>query len=81
MAKVKRQIQRKYMNCSCDEMGSLLRETLKLINERSDGLLHIANETGVPFYWLRKFTYNEIPSPSVNRVQYLYEKLSGRTLL
>ncbi len=61
--------------------GTLMRETLRLLKARRETLVNISTETGIPFYWLRKFLGGEVDNPSVNRVQRLYEYLSGRTLL
>lgn len=68
-------------NLTCDRPGSLMSETLKLVNKEPRGLLAVTQRTGIPFYWLRKFAANRIPNPSVNRVQFLYEKLSGKKAL
>lgn len=61
----------------CDKPGSLIQATRRLL--LNDPRTHhaLAKELGVPFYWLRAFIADEIKAPSVNRVQYLYEKLSG----
>ncbi len=59
---------------------SLMTETQRLLKQRSRTLLDVANDTGIPFYWLRKFHYGEIDNPSVNRVQKLYEYLAGKKL-
>lgn len=58
-----------------------MQETLRLLKERTNTLDCIHKETGLPFYWLRKFAYGEIKDPSVNRVEKLYEYLSGRRLV
>ena len=60
-----------------DAQGSLLEETLKLL--QNTNLKKIHEETGLPYDWLRKLTSTE--NPSVNRVQRLYEHLTGKTLL
>lgn len=67
---------------SSESPMSLMLETLKLLKERGpeQTLPNIASETGIPFYWLRKFHYGEIKDPGVNRIQKLYEFLSGRPL-
>jgi len=64
-----------------DAPGPLMRRTRELLNASEKGLLDIFTETGLPFYWLRKFKNGEFVNPSVNRVQYLYEYLSGKPLL
>jgi len=60
-----------------DKPGSLMQKTITLIREDQRSLLELYSETGIPFYWLRKFVNNEFKNPSVNRVQYLYEFLSN----
>ena len=59
---------------------TLLEKTLALLQDDSRTLPEIYRDTGIPFYWLRKFARGEIQDPSVNRVQKLYEHLSGRLL-
>lgn len=61
--------------------GSLMTETLRLLKERKETLINISDKTEIPFYWLRKFLGGEINDPSVNRVQRLYEYLSGTQLV
>lgn len=63
------------------QSGSLMTETLRLLKERSQTLPNITAATKIPFYWLRKFIGGEIKDPGVNRIQALYEYLSGRKLL
>lgn len=65
----------------CDRPGSLFNETQKLLKKQTGGVLAVSQKTGVPFYWLRKFAADKIKNPSVNRVQFLYEKLSGAKIL
>lgn len=68
-------------NLVCDRPGSLMAKTLELVRKEPRGLLAVYQKTGVPFYWLRKFASGKIPNPSVNRVQFLYQKLSGAKVL
>jgi hypothetical protein len=63
-----------------DDQGTLMKRTLQLLKKDKRTLLDIFAETGIPFYWLRKFAAGEFKAPSVNRVQALYEKLSERKL-
>lgn len=58
-----------------DKPQSLMIETLKLLENKN--LHELYKETGVGYYWLRKFVAGEFLNPSVNRVQFLYEHLSG----
>lgn len=60
-----------------EQKGSLQERTLELLKESGKPAQDIYAETGLPFYWVRKFLANEIDNPSVNRVQFLYEHLSG----
>lgn len=62
-------------------MGTLLETTLRLLRERQNTLPDIAMATTLPFYWLRKVAGGEIADPSVNRIQTLYEYLSGKKLI
>lgn len=62
-----------------DQPGSLMRRTSDLLREKD--LLKVYAETNISFYWLRKFASGSFRNPSVNRVQYLYEHLSGTKLL
>jgi len=59
--------------------GSLMLETQRLV--KAQNLLKLYNETGINLYWLRKFAAGQFSNPSVNRVQALYEKLSGKNLV
>lgn len=65
----------------CDDAQTLIKQTIILVNAEPRGPLAVSIKTGVPYYWLRKFSSEKIANPSVNRVQYLYEKLSGNKLL
>ena len=64
-----------------DQPGTLQLVTVKLIKESPLTLPELYKESGVPFYWLRKFVNNEFKNPSVNRIQYLYQYLSGKKLV
>lgn len=62
------------------EVHSLHQRTLDLMMASDKTVPEIYRDTGIPFYWLRKFRTREIQQPSVNRVQRLYEYLSGHEL-
>lgn len=64
----------------CDNPQSLHKRTLALVRAEPRGLLAVHTKTGVPYHWLRKFAAGRIPNPGVNRVQKLFEKLSGKTV-
>lgn len=57
-----------------------MRETRTMLKNRAQSLPDISKESGIPFYWLRKFLWNEIRDPGVNRVQLLWEYLAKRKL-
>jgi hypothetical protein len=62
--------------------GSLYVRTLQLVRElpRTTTLTEVATETGIPLGWLSAFYRGEITAPNVNRIQILYEHLSGAQL-
>lgn len=60
--------------------GTLHTRTRERLKADGRSLPVIANASGLPFYWLKKFSANEIADPSVNRIQRLYEFLSKRPL-
>lgn len=64
-----------------DKPQSLLINTRALIKQDRRPLHMIAQATNIPFFWLKKFSAGEIPNPSVNRVQYLYEFLNKSELI
>ena len=55
--------------------------TRELLRGCDKGILGVRDDTQLPFYWLRKFANGEIPNPSVNRVQFLYEYLTRKPLV
>lgn len=64
-----------------DKPGTLMVATHALLMEDTRCDLDIHKETGLPFYWLRSFRHNEAQNPSVNRVEKLYEFLSGKKII
>lgn len=62
-------------NSKFDNPASLMLNTRRLLNDRD--LLQVHRETLIPYHWLLKFHKGTFNNPSVNRVQYLYEQLSG----
>jgi transcriptional regulator with XRE-family HTH domain len=62
------------------EHVSLKDETRRLLKESKKTLPQIYKETGISYYWLRKFKSGEVAEPGVNRIQALYEYLVGDTL-
>lgn len=61
-----------------DEAGLLMKKTIELLRGRD--LLLVYKETNISYYWLRKFLAGRFANPSVNRVQRLYEYLSGKKI-
>ena len=61
-----------------DEPGTLLCRTRELLEDQD--LLEVYKATELPFYWLRSFASGKHNSPSVNRVQVLYEHLTKSPL-
>lgn len=58
----------------------LLDKTKELLNSTGADLTDIAIETSVTYDWLVKLKGNRIKDPSVNKVQAVYEYLSGKPL-
>lgn len=58
--------------------GSLYETTLRLLREVPT--LQVHKDTGLPFHWLKRLRENQIENPSVNRIQKLYEYLTGQPL-
>ena len=60
---------------------SLLEKTRVLLSVKSAGeLTAIAAETNLTYDWLLKLKGDKIKDPSVNKIQKLYEHLSGEPL-
>lgn len=68
------------MKVSSAAPGTLLTRTLTLLHDREKDILTIANESGIPFYWVRHFATGKTKDPSVNKVQALYEYLTQKQL-
>ena len=63
---------------------SLMQRTHRLLRQSDKSIADIAAElygSEVTFYWLRKFSAGIIKDPSVNKVQVLYEYLTGTKIL
>ena len=66
---------------ACDAPQSLFSKTRELLDKDSRTPLELHQVTGIPFYWLTSFQKGKIKNPAVNRVQYLYEYLTGKKLI
>lgn len=60
--------------------GTLLSKTHELLVKDTRSLYTLAHETKLPFYWLKSFKSGDIANPSVNRIQKLYEHLTGKRI-
>ena len=66
---------------------TLMERTQRLLHESDMSLpdvhagLKAAGHDNIGFYWLRKFSAGEFKDPGVNKVQTLYEYLTGKVLL
>lgn len=65
----------------CDKPGSLLLATRKLVCNDPRTQEQLARDLDIPFHWLRAFMAGVSKSTGVNRVQYIYEKLSGHKVI
>lgn len=62
------------------EEQTLLARTRELLQETTTPYLDIYKATGLSPFWLSGLATGKVRDPSVNRVQQLYEFLSGRPL-
>lgn len=61
-----------------ERSGSLMQKTIELC--RPHKAKDLEQLTGVPWHWLHQFKRGKINDPSVNRVQHIYETLTGTKL-
>lgn len=62
--------------------GTLMTATKQLIKNRGEvTLLKIYDDLGIPPGWVQKLMDGTFRNPSVNRIQALYEYLSGKKLI
>jgi len=59
---------------------SLLAKTIQLLTSCGKSPAVIAEESGLPFYWVQSLRYNHKIDPSVTKTVALYEHLSGKKL-
>jgi hypothetical protein len=60
--------------------GTLHQKAFELLKGCDKPLPDIAQESELPYYWLKKFSADGVKDPSVNRVQKLYEYLTKKPL-
>ncbi len=59
----------------------LLDKTKQLLKQKSsDEIMIMVNELGLTYDWLIKLRSDKIKDPSVNKVQAVYEHLTGKPL-
>lgn len=64
----------------CDQPGALMATVQKMLKDDARPLLQVFEDTKIPYYWLRTFSSGGYKNPSVNRIEKLYEYLSGKNL-
>lgn len=60
----------------CDKPGSLMIEAIKLLKEDPRGINQISMEECIPHAWLRLLENGDTKAPSVNRIEYLIDRLN-----
>jgi len=63
------------------EAESLHSLTLALLRESRESTFEVATGTGLTYSWIVAFAAGRMDNPSVNKVQRLYEYLTGKPLL
>lgn len=64
-----------------DAPGSLLTATIEAVRSSNKTPVQLCRETGLHPSWILGLLNGRFRNPSVNRVQYLYEYVTGRQLL
>ena len=62
------------------EKNNLYNTTIRLLRKDLRPLYQIANETKLSYHWLCKLKRGSIRGPGVDKIQPLYEFLSGKKL-
>lgn len=65
----------------CDRLQSLHIRAVGLGLRDPRSIADLAQESGIPFYWLSRFLAGAYRAPNVNRVQHFYEFLTGNPLI
>ena len=63
-----------------DSPGKLMIKTHQLLKADGRSIADISIDTGITFFWLQRFSAGSMKNPSVNRIEYLYEHLSKKSL-
>lgn len=64
-----------------DEPGTLLKQTMKLLKKDDRAVRQIVSDTGLPYPWIQSMRFGEPKGANVNRIQVLYEYLTGEKLI
>lgn len=64
-----------------DQPCKLMVKTVELLKKDGREPLEMYRDTGIPPHWIRTLMKQEHKNPSVNRIVYLYEYLSGEQLI
>ncbi|AUR88752.1 DNA-binding domain protein [Vibrio phage 2.117.O._10N.261.45.E9] len=63
-----------------NEPNTLLARTQELLLADKRSSYELATQCGLPYNWINDLAKGRVKNPNVNRVQYLYEQLSGKKL-
>jgi len=61
-------------------MDTLHEKTITLLDQCDTSIQEISEKSGLPYDWLVSVKYRRIQAPSVDRIQRLYEYLTGKKL-
>jgi hypothetical protein len=61
-----------------NHVGSLMQKTCALLQKENP--LAVSMETGLSYHWLAKLQSGSMLDPSVNKIQFLYEHLTKKSL-
>lgn len=60
---------------------TLFEKTVQLLKETNKTQKQIAEETGLGYWWITTLSQGKVRDASVNKIQKLYEHLSGKKLV
>lgn len=73
-------IRTKFRNLPCDKDNTLVKKVRRLLKEDPRKRTELALFLGISDFWLYKLISGNLRNPPANRVQYIYEKLTGKKL-
>lgn len=62
------------------KQGTLMSRTVKLLRRDTRSLTQISFDAQIPVDWLKRLSSGRLRDPGVNRMQALYEYLTGKQL-